>query len=295
MNARPTVELLPSRSDEVGDITVTRLLPGPTRRTIGAWCFVDHMDRVEVDVDGGIDVGPHPHIGLQTVTWLIDGEVRHRDSLGYDQVIRPGQLNLMTSAGGISHAEERTGTYAGPLEGVQLWVALPEHTRHGEPQFHHHADLPTVALPGATATVLMGTFHGHTSPARHDTPLVGADLQLHGSGAASLTTEPEFEYGLVVVHGQVTVDGVTIDPEHMAYLGGGRDQLAIETDAPARVVVIGGEPFAEKILMWNNYVARDPAEIDQADADWLAANERFGQVDSDLARHDVLVPPWRHH
>lgn len=249
------------------------------------------MGPMQVSADQGIDVGPHPHIGLQTVTWLLDGAVRHCDSLGNEQVIRPGQLNLMTSANGISHSEERTGDYSGPLEGIQLWIALPDHTRHGAPAFDHHADLPVVELAPGTATVLSGEFAGAVSPARQDTPLVGADLRLEQTITVAL--RPDFEYGLIVATGKAAVDGTTIGTEQMAYLGGARQDLTISVDHPARVVLIGGEPFGEQLLMWNNYVARETHEIDEADRDWLAHSERFGEVESALARHDILRPPWR--
>jgi Family of unknown function (DUF5996)/Pirin len=165
------VEVTESREAQVGKLRVRRALSRRGRRMVGAWCFADHMGPADVTEDSGLDVGPHPHIGLQTVTWLIDGQALHRDSLGSEQVIQPGQLNLMTSGNAVSHAEEATGHYRGTLEGIQLWVALPEDTRHGPAAFEHHAELPQCELDGATATLLIGDFAELTSPARHDTPL----------------------------------------------------------------------------------------------------------------------------
>jgi redox-sensitive bicupin YhaK (pirin superfamily) len=164
----PCVEITDSHEAVVGAMTVRRALPRRARRTVGAWCFVDHMGPLAVTEDEGIDIGPHPHIGLQTVTWLLAGEVLHRDSLGSEQLIRPGQLNLMTAGHGVSHAEERTGRYRGDLHGMQLWVAQPEGTRHGPPAFEHHASLPQVALGGAEATLLVGDLAGASSPARRE-------------------------------------------------------------------------------------------------------------------------------
>ncbi len=138
----PCVEVSESREAEVGRFRVRRALPRRGRRTVGAWCFADHMGPADVTEGSGLDVGPHPHTGLQTVTWLVDGEALHKDSLGSEQVIRPGQLNLMTSGAAVTHAEEATGYYRGTLEGVQLWVALPERTRHGAAAFEHHETLP---------------------------------------------------------------------------------------------------------------------------------------------------------
>ena len=176
-----TFEVTESRTTHVGDMLVRRALPRRARRTVGAWCFVDHMGPTTVDDPRrGVGVGPHPHVGLQTVTWLLEGEVLHQDSLGSEQVIRPGQLNLMTAGAGVAHAEEGTGRYRGDLHGVQLWVAQPDGTRHAEPVFEHHADLPTLTLPGGgTATVLVGSLDGTASPARRDTESTGVDLALH--------------------------------------------------------------------------------------------------------------------
>src|SRR3954454_24692696 len=167
------VEVTESHEAVVGRFTVRRALPRRGRRTVGAWCFADHMGPADVIENSGLDVGPHPHMGLQTVTWLIDGQVLHRDSLGSEQVIEPGQLNLMTSGGAVSHAEEATGHYCGTLEGIQLWVAQPNGTRYGAPAFEPHAALPRCDVDGGVATVLLGEFDGLASPARRDTELVG--------------------------------------------------------------------------------------------------------------------------
>lgn len=174
--AAPCVDVSDSSDEQVGNIRVRRALPRRRRRTVGAWCFADHMGPADVTERSGLDIGAHPHIGLQTVTWLVDGQVLHRDSLGSEQVIAPGQLNLMTAGHGVSHSEEATGHYRGALEGIQLWIAQPGDTRDGEPGFEHHAELPQVQLDRGVATVLVGELAGASRPARRDTPLVGADL-----------------------------------------------------------------------------------------------------------------------
>lgn len=173
------IEVTQSHEAHVGAMTVRRALPRRGRRTVGAWCFADHMGPVNVTEGTGPDVGPHPHMGLHTVTWLVDGQMLHKDSLGSEQVIRPGQLNLMTAGAGIAHAEEATGQYVGTMQGLQLWAAQPEHTRHGASAFEHHASLPQVELDGGTATVLVGELAGAVSSARRDTELVGAEFALH--------------------------------------------------------------------------------------------------------------------
>src|SRR3954447_8434816 len=137
----PSVEVTDGREAVVGTTTVRRVLPRRTRRTVGAWCFADHMGPEQVTETAGLDIGPHPHMGLHTVTWLIDGAVLHRDSLGSEQVIRPGQLNLMSAGHEVAHAEEAVDTYRGTMQGVQLWVAQPASTRDGAAAFEHHAEL----------------------------------------------------------------------------------------------------------------------------------------------------------
>jgi redox-sensitive bicupin YhaK (pirin superfamily) len=233
-------------------------------------------------------IGPHPHIGLQTVTWLLDGETLHTDSLGSEQLIRPGQLDLMTAGRGVAHAEDgRSSGRAG--HGVQLWVALPDATRHGAAAFEHHADLPRVALASGEATVLVGELAGARSSARTDTPLVGADLAF--DGAAELPLHPPFEYGFVVLSGAVTVGDDRIEPDQLVYLGHGRDELTLRAEVPSRVLLLGGEPFGE-ILMWWNFVARTRDEMEDAYRDWQAHAPRFGVVRSDLARIDAPRPQW---
>jgi redox-sensitive bicupin YhaK (pirin superfamily) len=287
----PEVEVTESREAQVGVFTVRRALPRRGRRTVGAWCFVDHMGPAQVTEDRGIDVGPHPHIGLQTATWLLEGEGLHRDSVGSEQVLRPGQLNLMTAGRGVSHSEEATGTYRGALHGVQLWIAQPEETRHGDPAFEHHADLPRVDLGGADATVFVGTFGDVRSPARRDTDHVGVDLDLR-AGTTTVPLDPAHEHAVVLFDGEVTIDGRSVRPGHLAYLGLGRDELGLRTEGGARALLIGGVPFPEPVLMWWNYVARTQAEITEAHRSWTAGDERFGTVASPLGRIDTGPPPW---
>ena len=284
------MQISDSKESQVGRFTVRRALPKRGRRTVGAWCFADHMGPADVTEGSGLDVGPHPHIGLQTVTWLTDGEVLHRDSLGSEQVIKPGQLNLMTSGAGITHSEEATGHYRGTLEGIQLWVALPEETRHGDGGFEHLDDLPRADIDGGVATVLLGSLGEQQSPARTDTPLVGVDLDLHG--ATSLPLRPDWEYALVVLEGELAVGGQPLVPGKLGYLGEDRDELAIDVREPTRAILLGGEPFPEPIIMWWNFVARTQDEVEAAWRAWQAEDaDRYGRVDSPLDRIPAK-PPW---
>jgi redox-sensitive bicupin YhaK (pirin superfamily) len=285
------LEVFESRSSTVGAFSVRRALPRRGHRTVGAWCFADHMGPATVTVERGLDVGPHPHTGLQTVTWLTAGEALHRDSLGSEQVIRPGQLNLMTAGRGVAHAEEATGSYAGALEGVQLWVAQPEATRHGDAAFEHHAELPEVELGAATATVLVGAFAGARSPARRDTDHVGVDVVLR-AGRTAVPLQPAHEHAAVVLEGAVDIDGTVVEPGHLAYLGTARDEVPLATREGAQLLLLGGTPFEDEILMWWNFVARTTDEVDAAVASWASDDGRFGVVGSPLQRIPAPRPAW---
>jgi redox-sensitive bicupin YhaK (pirin superfamily) len=280
-----------SRVAEVGSVHVRRALPNRGRRSVGPWCFADHFGPTHVTRDHGMDIGPHPHIGLQTVTWLIAGEVLHRDSLGSEQVVRPGQLNLMTAGLGVAHAEEATGSYSGSLHGVQLWVAQPSETRSGPASFEHHSDLPVVELDNCEATVLVGRFGGQASRARRDTEHMGADLLLRPGGTA-IPLERDSEYALIVTEGAVAVGNETLVPGHLAYLGAGRDELHISVLERSRALMLGGAPFRDRLLIWWNFVSRTREEIDAAYRDWAARTPRFGEVASGLPRVEVEPPAW---
>jgi redox-sensitive bicupin YhaK (pirin superfamily) len=288
----PAVEVVDGRSTTVGALPVRRVLPRRGRRTVGAWCFADHMGPVPVEEFRTVEIGPHPHIGLHTVTWLVAGELLHRDSLGSEQPIRPGQLNLMTAGHGVAHSEESTNDYRGDLHGVQLWVAQPETTRHGTPAFEHHGELPQVSLGAGEATVLIGEFADATSPARTDTEIVGIDAVLR-PGASSWALRPDFEYAVVVIDGTVAVDDAVVAPGQLGYLGLGRQELAVSVADDARMLLLGGVPFEEPVLIWWNYVARSKDEVEIAGQEWNAAGERFGRVDTSLARITSPLPPWK--
>ncbi|MCU1488051.1 MAG: putative MarR-family transcriptional regulator [Actinomycetia bacterium] len=277
------LERFPSHLADVGGTAVRRALPRHDRRTVGAWCFLDHFGPAD---DALLQIGPHPHIGIQTVTWLVAGELVHHDSLGSEQPIRPGQLNLMTSGRGIAHAEEMPGGRQ-PVHGAQLWVALPEETRHGANAFEHHAELPLVGAGSLEVTVLMGQLDGVRSPARTDTDLVG--LALAGGGRASLALDPAFEHALVVLDGSVAVGDEVVAPGELAYLGPGRDDLALEAAPGSHALVVGGVPFPDRLVMWWNFVGRTKAEISAAREDWEGGTDRFAPVTSELGR--IAAPP----
>jgi quercetin 2,3-dioxygenase len=232
-------------------------------------------------------VPPHPHIGLQTVTWLMAGNVLHRDSLGSEQMIRPGQLNLMTAGRGIAHAEQSPAEHDPQLHGVQLWVALPDATRRTEPGFEHHAELPATGIGGFAVTVFLGTLAGISSPARVFSDLVGAELTAAENANARLPLAPGHEHVIFVTDGSATVDQTGLQPGHLAYLSAGREQVAVTAARGSRLLLLGGEPLGEPLLMWWNFVARTPDEMAAAVAGWR--DGRFGAVGGYLG--DPLPAP----
>ncbi|MET9361130.1 pirin family protein [Streptomyces sp. NPDC006632] len=276
--AEPVRELLSPRTVRLGDSTeVRRLLPNLGRRMVGAWAFVDHYGPDDIADEAGMQVAPHPHMGLQTVSWLHQGEVLHRDSLGSLQTVRPRELGLMTSGRAISHSEETPRSHSRFLHGAQLWVALPDAHRAVEPHFQHHADLPHVTAPGVDATVILGELDGALSPGSTYTPIVGADLALAAGADTRLPLNPDFEYAVLAMSGEAHVDDVPVLPGSMLYLGCGRTELPVRADSDAAVMLLGGEPFEEEILMWWNFVARSNEEIQQARSEWMTGS-RFGEV-----------------
>ncbi|WP_329158556.1 pirin family protein [Streptomyces sp. NBC_01717] len=291
--AEPVRELLAPRHVQLGESTeVRRLLPNLGRRMVGAWAFVDHYGPDDIADEPGMQVPPHPHMGLQTVSWLHEGEVLHRDSLGSLQTVRPRELGLMTSGRAISHSEESPKSHARFLHGAQLWVALPDAHRQVEPHFQHHTELPTVTAPGLTATVILGELDGATSPGTAYTPIVGADVALAGGAEARLPLDPDFEYAVLSMSGEAEVDGVPLQPGSMLYLGCGRSELPLRATSDAGLMLLGGEPFEEEIVMWWNFIGRSHEEIEEARRGWMESS-RFGEVkgyDGDRLAAPALPP-----
>lgn len=287
------VEVLTAREVPLGGpraMTVRRTLPQRARTMIGAWCFVDHYGPDDVSVTGGMDVAPHPHIGLQTVSWLFTGEIEHRDSLGEHAMVRPGEVNLMTGGRGICHSEVSTPETT-VLHGVQLWVALPEAHRQAPRDFRHHVPTP-VHLDGAELRVFLGSLAGAVSPVPTFTPLLGAEITLAPGAILELDVDPDFEHGLLVDSGTACLCRTTLDRGELGFVPVGRTQLEIAAgDAGARVLLLGGEPFRERIVMWWNFVARTHEEVAQARAEWEAGSDRFGAVTGYTGVVDRLPAP----
>jgi redox-sensitive bicupin YhaK (pirin superfamily) len=257
------VEILEPREVPLGGpraMRVRRTLPQRQRSLIGAWCFADHYGPQDVGESGGMNVPVHPHTGLQTVSWLFAGEIEHRDSAGNEALVRPGELNLMTAGSGISHSERSTRT-APVLHGVQLWVALPESARFVERRFDHYVP-PTLRGDGWSAQVFLGELLGSASPVRTWTPLLGAELRLDAGAAFPVEADPSFEHGVLVDAGSVSIDGREVTAGQLAYVPVGADVRALRCGPePTRLVLLGGPPFGEQIVMWWNFVGRSHDEI----------------------------------
>jgi len=278
--AGPALDLLPGRQVLLGESThVRRLLPTLGRRMVGAWAFVDHYGPDDVASSPGMQVAPHPHTGLQTVSWLLEGQVHHHDSVGSDVVFGPGELALMTAGHGIAHSEQSPVAHPRYLHGAQLWVALPDAHREVAPHFEHHATLPGFTSDGLTTTVLMGSVGGATSPGTAYSPLVGADLKLTPGADVELPLEPDFEYAVLAAGGSATVEGAPLEHGSMLYLGTGRRTVRLRADEAASLLLLGGEPFEEQLVMWWNFIGRSGEEITEYADLWNAEDDRFGVVD----------------
>lgn len=267
----------PARETTLGTLKILRALPIRQKRLVGAWCFLDRFGPLSFSDAKPLDVAPHPHIGLQTVSWLLQGEIVHKDSLGSEALLRPGGVNVMTSGGAIAHSEETPPQNSGLLNGVQLWVALPDAHRHGPASFQHVEEVPTIAQSGGTVSVFAGSIDGKSSIAQHFSPLLGVDISLRASGSLELPLDRSFEHAALLLTGDAEVDGQPIDSMSLLYLGTTRTSVEFKSKSGSHVLLIGGPPFPETILMWWNFVARTADEIAQARSDWQS-HQRFGEV-----------------
>ncbi len=280
-----TVEILAPRQVPLGGLramTVRRTLPQRERSLIGAWCFLDHYGPDDVKHTGGMRVDAHPHVGLQTVSWLFSGEIEHRDSVGFHAMVRPGELNLMTAGRGISHSERSTAETT-ILHGVQLWVALPSDQRQTAPDFEHYAP-PMVLGRGWRGQVFLGSLLGHTSPVRTFSPLVGAEFCFEPGAILDLEVERSFEHGILVDDGSISIARSSgwegIETNELGYIPPSAAYLRLRAGRRgARILFLGGELLGEQIVMWWNFIGETHEEIVQARRDWQATLARVGVAD----------------
>jgi len=276
-----------TRTAIVGDnMPIRRALPHRDRKTIGAWCFLDHFGPLDLANSKGLRIGPHPHIGLQTFTYPLSGEILHRDSLGSVQKIQHGQINLMTAGKGISHAEESLPN--GILHGVQLWIALPDSVRNMEPHFIHYDHIPSLKLDNLHINILAGELLNIISPVKIYSPLVGLELHAMEDTTTNLPLNPNFEYGILPLIGTIDIAHETVDINTLLYLPCGKSSMPIRVKKDSRILIIGGEPFKEDILIWWNFVARTKAEMIEAVNAWNN-HTAFGEVKG--YQGEELSPP----
>ncbi|WP_267223906.1 pirin family protein [Dyella silvae] len=287
MEQQPIV--IDGRVHDLGDgFNVRRLLPVLQARHVGPFVFFDYMGPVTFLADKGMDVRPHPHIGLATVTWLFEGVIRHRDSIGSVADIRPGEVNWMTAGRGIVHSERtppdaRTGSLR--AHGIQVWVALPQKDAEVEPEFHHHGadELPRIDLPGAQLVLIAGTGYGKQSPVKVFAPMFFIEATLEAGAELPWPSEHP-ERGVCVVDGEVEWDGVTVQPMQAA-VQAGPDSPPLRARTASRVMLFGGAPLDGERHLWWNFVASTRERIEQAKADWAA--QRMGKVVGD---EDEFIP-----
>ena len=283
--------IITQRRKSLGGFEVGRVLPFPKRRMVGPFIFFDHMGPVDFapGIPSNVDVRPHPHIGLATITYLFDGEIMHRDSVGSAQPIRPGEVNWMTAGRGITHSErfERARLEGGHMNGIQAWVALPDGDEEIEPSFSHHdsADLPTFTEDGATGRLIAGAVGGLRAGVETRSPLFYLHWDLRPGGRGALPADYP-ERALYVVQGAVTLGGERIEEGQMAVLAPG-DAASFVADGPATVMALGGEPLGPRFIEWN-FVSSSPERIEQAKADWRAGRMKLPDLDN---QEWIPLPP----
>ena len=280
------------RCAEIGKGTVIkRALPSRQKRMIGAWCFLDHAGPVVFPQGDGLDVGPHPHIGLQTFTWMIEGTMMHTDSIGSKQLIRPKQVNLMTAGHGISHTEVAPDSET-HMHAAQLWIALPDDKINMPPQFDHYPELPVVEQDNIEFTVLVGEFLQTKSPVKVHSELLGVDLTAKESTTTRIQLNPKYEYGFLALEGTATIHGHELDDNNLVVLEPGLTEIEVQLHAGSRLLLLGGEPFESPILLWWNFVGRIQDELELAREQWVNQDERFGTIpDYDGPRLEAPVFP----
>ena len=281
--------LIIPRTSDLGDFEVRRALPSSKRRLVGPFIFFDRMGPALMKAGQAIDVRPHPHIGLSTVTYLFDGEMSHRDSLGTGMVIKPGDLNLMTAGRGIVHSERTPDNLRGTaygISGLQTWLALPDGHEEVDPAFHHAAagDLPTFSAEGVSGRVVIGDFLGMRSPVPVPSHTLYVDLHIAANRRCSFpaTTEERAAY---VLEGAVTVGGITYEADQLLVFKPGETFDLAATERPCHLMLFGGEPLASKRHIWWNFVSSSKERIEQAKEEW-----RTGRFDIVPGDEEEFIP-----
>ena len=280
--------VIEQRRRDLGGFEVGRLLPFAKRRMVGPFIFFDHFGPAffERGISRKVDVRPHPHIGLSTVTYLFDGEIMHRDSVASEQAIRPGEVNWMVAGRGITHSErfEKARAEGGPMHGIQAWVALPREQEETDPAFANHSgdDLPTHEESGVWWRLIAGELDGLKAAARTHSPMFYAHVTLR-AGATFALPPVYSERAAYIVSGDITADGLTFGAGHML-LFTPQVEVAITANSPTTLMALGGEPIGERYIEWN-FVSSSRERIEQAKADWRAGRMKLPDLD-----HDEFIP-----
>jgi redox-sensitive bicupin YhaK (pirin superfamily) len=275
--------VIEQRRRDLGGFEVGRVLPHAQRRMVGPFIFFDHMGPVAFarGLPRSVDVRPHPHIGLSTVTYLFEGEIMHRDSLATEQAIHPGEVNWMTAGSGITHSErfERARAEGGNMHGIQAWVALPKESEETPPSFAHHgaADLPTYEAPGLWARLIAGSAFGAQAKVKTCSPMFYAHWRLDAGARAQLPTEYS-ERAIYVATGSVEVEAKRFASGQMLVFASGKPVLITAVE-PATVMLLGGEPLGERYIEWN-FVSSSKERIEQAKVDWRAGRMKLPDADN---------------
>jgi len=272
-----TFEAYTNRQTNLGELSISRALPIRDRRMIGPWCFLDRFGSMTFSAGKPMNVPPHPHIGLQTVTWLLEGEILHTDSIYSEAIVRPGGVNVMTAGAGIAHAEETPLKNSGVLNGVQLWVALPDSHRHTSPSFASIEKVPVIESQAGILQLIAGKFSDADLSTPYYSEIIGLGISIHPGKSFEIDVDPTFEHAMLVLEGDCSFEGQQLEQETLYYLGTCRNNISINTQNGSQLLLVGGPPFPEKILMWWNFVARTSDEIAKARADWEETNS-FGTV-----------------
>ena len=282
MQQQPTL-IENSRLHDLGDgFVVERMLPVLSTRHVGPFVFYDHMGPTEFAPGKGLDVRPHPHIGLATVTWLFEGTIRPRDSLGSLADITPGAVNWMTAGRGIVHSERTppdARRHGQRMHGIQVWVALPRVDEEVAPEFHHHdaESLPRISQRGAELVLIAGTAYGHASPVKVFAPMFFIEARLEAGAELALPQE-HAEHGVHVIEGEVSWGDVTLTAKQMA-VQAGESTVPVRAKTTSRLMLFGGAPLDGERHLWWNFVSSSRERIEVAKADWTA--QRFGKVTGD--------------
>lgn len=277
-------QLLASKQQQLtAEIEVSRTIPQKLRRSVGPFCFVDHFGPTDATAKLHFDVAPHPHIGLQTLSWLWSGEVLHLDSLGSKQWLRPGQVNLMTAGRGISHAEVIPEEHAMnvTLHGVQLWLALPPEAMQVAPDFEHFSELPQLEFGKFQGHLILGKLGAYEAPAKLYAEAVAFDLHSTENSAVRIDVNPKFEHLVYVVRSSaqdIHINGMNVEPHSGLYLA--KNTACLEIEGTGQVLVLGGVPYPEPIRMFWNFVANDNSDLYTAAKAWNANDPIFGHVDA---------------